>query len=125
MIEYDKFQKLLQHLIAQFENYSSLDASLPAITQEAVAESTIQRFETCFDSLWKVLKRYLNEEIGVADLPNGPKPIFRIANENRLFRDEQAIERWIDYVNKRNSTAHDYDGEKAKEALAIMARFVE
>ncbi|MCP5246453.1 MAG: hypothetical protein H6937_11135 [Burkholderiales bacterium] len=49
------------HLELQFENYLSLDSVLPVLTQEAVAESVIQRFETCYDCMWKILRRYLFE----------------------------------------------------------------
>ena len=52
MIDYDKFQMSLKRLEEQHENYQQLDASLPELTQEAIAESVIQRFETCYD--WPV-----------------------------------------------------------------------
>ena len=57
MIEYDKFQMSLGRLEEQHANYQNLDTSLPDLIQEAIAESVIQRFETCYDCLWKVLKR--------------------------------------------------------------------
>ncbi len=80
MIDYDKFRKALRHLDEQFENYRTLDPGQPALIREAVAESVVQRFETCYDCLWKVLKRYLAEELGLPDLPNSPKPLFRLAH---------------------------------------------
>ncbi len=123
MIEYNKFQKALKHLELQFENYSHLDSDLPEITQEAIAESVIQRFETCYDCLWKVLKRYLSEELGLPELPNSPKPIFRISAENQLF--VSPIEKWLEYADARIATAHDYSGEKALQALALMAYFID
>ena len=73
MIEYDKFRMSLKRLEEQYENYREPDDSLSDLTQEAVAESVIQRFETCYDCLWKVLKRYLIEELGIADAPTSPK----------------------------------------------------
>ena len=85
MIEYDKFQMSLARLEEQHANYRNLNASLPVLIQEAIAESVIQRFETCYDCLWKVLKRYLIEELGLADAPNSPKPIFKLAHQNDLL----------------------------------------
>ena len=76
MIEYDKFQMSLKRLEEQYENYRQSDDSLPELIQEAIAESTIQRFETCYDCLWKVLKRYLTEDLGLPDAPNSPKGHF-------------------------------------------------
>ncbi len=122
MIDYGKFEKALRHLQTQFEHYRQMDPALPDFLQEALAESVIQRFETCWDCLWKVLKRYLKEEIGLPELPNGPKPILRLANENRLLPGE--IERWLGYANLRIDTAHDYSGEKAQKALEQMGDFI-
>lgn len=123
MIEYDKFKKALKHLSAQFENYRTLDENLPELIQEGIAESVIQRFETCWDCLWKVLKRYLEQELGLPEVPNSPKPILRMASENNLFT--STIEQWIAYADARIGTSHDYSGEKAQDALAIMGDFVD
>ncbi len=122
MIEYNKFQKSLSHLKVQNENYLTLDESLPELIQEAVAESVIQRFETCYDCMWKVLKRYLSDELGLPDVPNSPKPVFKLANENGLF--SSPVERWLDYANVRIATSYDYSGEKAQVALKKMNDFV-
>ncbi len=123
MIEYDKFQKALKHLELQFENYKTLDKSQPELMQEAVAESVIQRFETCWDCMWKVLKRYLEQNLGLPDVPNSPKPILRLASENNLF--SSAADQWIAYANARIKTSHDYSGEKAQDALFLMDDFID
>ncbi len=122
MISYDKFQKSLKHLELQYKNHTTMDETLPILIKEAVSESVIQRFETCFDCMWKILKRYLEQDLGIANLPNGPKPLFRIANENNLFKD--GVEPWLEYSNARNSTSHDYSGKKALAALDIMGYFI-
>lgn len=111
MIEYDKFKKSLKHLELQFENYKGLDTTQPELIQEAVSESVIQRFETGWDCLWKILKRYLEEEIGLPEIPNGPNPIIRLAGENHLL--STSVEQWLKYAKARVDTSHDYSGEKA------------
>ena len=123
MIEYDKFKKSLKHLELQFQNYQRLDAELPELMQEAVAESVIRRFETCWDCLWKVLKRYLEGEIGLPEVPNGPNPIIRLAGENNLL--STPVEQWLKYARARVDTSHYYSGEKADDALEIMNDFVD
>lgn len=122
MIDYDNFRQSLKRLELQFANYQSLDSELPKLIQEAVAESVNYRFKTSYDCSWKILSQYLSEELGVPDVPNSPKPIFRLAAENNLLGG--SIERWLRYADARISTSHDYSGEKAKQCLLLMGDFI-
>lgn len=125
MIDYGNFQKSLKHLELQYANYQ-LAQDRPELTdldREAIAESVIQRFETCYDTLWKDLKRYLIEEIGLAEVPNSPKPILKLAGQNDLFA--TSVDQWLNYADARTRTAHDYSGEKAAETLSIMREFID
>jgi len=122
MIDYDKFEKSLKRLELQYNNYLTLSnrPDLGALEKDAVAESAIHRFETCYDSLWKVLKRYLMEEMGLAEMPNSPKPIFQIAFENKLITD---VVQWKKYADARTYTSHDYSGSKAAATLNLLGDF--
>lgn len=125
MIDYDKLQKALKHLELQFENYQDAKnrPELKDIDREGIAESVIHRFETCYDTLWKDLKRYLIEELGLPDVPNSPKPILKLAGANELL--STSIGTWLSYADARTSTAHDYSGEKAEETLGIVKDFID
>ena len=123
MIDYSKFRSSLKRLEEQHENHLQQDSSVPILMREGVAESVIQRFETCYDCLWKVLKRYLNEVLGIAEPPNSPKPIIRLAYENNLFA--SPLEQWLQYAQARIDTSHDYDGEKALACLELMPDFID
>ncbi|HNV70118.1 MAG TPA: HI0074 family nucleotidyltransferase substrate-binding subunit [Candidatus Ozemobacteraceae bacterium] len=124
MIDCTKFQKSLKHLERQLENYLRAKSrpELTPLDREAIAESVIQRFEVCYDTLWKDLKRYLIEELGLSEVPNSPKPILKLAGQNNLF--VSSVEKWLEYANARTATAHDYSEEKAAEALKVMNDFV-
>lgn len=124
MIDYDKFQKSLKQLELQFLNLNASGEreGLSVLDREALAESVIQRFETCYDTLWKHLKRYLVEELGLPEVPNSPKPVFRLADQNQLFM--VPISRWLGYSDARIATAHDYSGEKAAECLELIEDFI-
>ncbi len=124
MIDYSKFEKALKHLDLQYDNYldSGKRVDLSDLDKEAIAESVIHRFETCYDALWKVLKRYLSYELRIPDLPNSPWPIFQIAAENKLFN--SGLARWKKYSGARIGTAHDYSGEKAEQALDLIRDFL-
>jgi len=123
MVDVEKFEKALKHLAAQYENYTSLDTRpfLLPIDREGIAESVIQRFEVCYDCLWKTLKHYLSDELGLSGLPNSPKPLLRLAFENGLFAD---IAPWLAYANARVDTSHDYSQEKARDSLTMMGAFI-
>ncbi len=122
VIDFGKLELSLKRLEEQHANYLSGNPALSGLDREGVAESVIQRFETCYDCLWKVLKRHLIERLGVTDPPNSPKPLFRIANENLLL--STPVEQWLRYADARTDTSHDYDGEKAKACLQIVANFI-
>ena len=123
MIDYDKFRLSLKRLEEQNGNCRRGNPALSDLDREGIAESVIQRFEICYDCLWKVLKRYLIEDLGVADPPNSPKPVFRLGYENDLF--SAPLEQWLRYAAARTDTSHDYDGEKAKACLALVPDFID
>ena len=126
MIDYENFKRSLKNLELQHENHRTLESTFPQLTKlirEGIAESVIQRFEACYDTMWKITKRYLIEEMGIPDVPNSPRPIFRLAFENNLL--PSPIERWMEYSQARIDTSHDYSGEKAKHALNQVGTFIE
>ncbi|MBF0309993.1 MAG: nucleotidyltransferase substrate binding protein [Magnetococcales bacterium] len=124
MIDYDKLRKLLQHLERQYANHQGarLRPELTEIDREAIAESVIQRFETCYDTLWKDLKRHLVEGLGLPEVPNSPKPILRLAGQNDLL--PSPVEQWLKYAEARIGTSHDNSGDKAAQALVVMEAFI-
>ena len=142
-IDYSKFRLSLMRLEEQYETHQNIDSILLSLKRlaeqyeihpnidnillkrirEGITESVIQRFETCYDCLWKILRRYLNEELGIADAPNSPKPIFRLAFENNML--SSPLEQWFQYVQARIDTSHDYDGEKALACVDLMSDFIE
>lgn len=123
MIDYSNFQMSLKNLEEQYERFLALDPSWPIFVQEAMSESVIQRFEVCYDSMWKVLGRYLRDEMGIPDTRYSPNPIFRMADENNLLA--SPLDQWLDYVEARMGTTHDYSGEKAEYALELIANFLD
>ena len=124
MIDYEDFRKSLKHVQLQYANHlgAGVRPGLTDLDREALAESVIRRFKTCYDCLWKVLKRHLAEAQGLPDVPNSPKPVLRLANENGLL--PSPVEHWLEYADARIATSHDYSGDKAGESLALMDRFI-
>ena len=121
-LDYGNLHRALKNLELQHEHLLNLPPDYPAYIQESMAESVVQRFETCYDTLWKMLRRHLVEALGIAEAPNSPRPIFRSTDENRLLA--AGAEQWELYVRARIDTTHDYNREKAANAIALMPAFI-
>ena len=124
MTDHENLQKSLKHLELQYANHllAKDRPELSELDREGIAESVIQRFETCYDTLWKDLKRYLIDSAGLPDIPNSPKAVIKLAGQNDLFA--SPVEKWLEYADARTATAHDYSGQKAKLALSVIKDFI-
>jgi len=120
-INYDKFKDSLARLEERYNDYLA-NQELKGFLSESIKESCIQRFETCFDTSWKHLKKHLKEELGLADIQDSPNPIFRKAAANNLISDAEI---WIEFNKKRGDTVHDYCGDKAEKTFAIIPLFIQ
>lgn len=75
-------------------------------------DGLIQRFEFCFELMWKCGKDYLRDVEGL-DAPS-PKKVIRYSREVGIFTDEET-EQLLNMADDRNLTAHTYDDELAKK----------
>lgn len=93
-----------------FEIYKS---AVEAFDKDVVLShmALIQSFEVCFELAWKVLKDYLNQE-GVDVLL--PKQVIKEAFSFNVIENGQV---WIDMLDTRNSTSHEYNMEKVSRYL--------
>ncbi len=123
MIDYSRFRSSLKRLEEQNANYRQGNPALSDLDREGIAESVLRRFKTCYDCLWKVLKRYLSEALGIPETPNSPKLVFRLAHENDLLA--APVEQWFRYADARIDTSHGYDGEKANAYLPLVPDFID
>ena len=123
MVDYGIFQRSLLRLKEQQEHLLGDDPAWTDLVRDGIAESVIHRFETCYDCLWKSLRRYLAEELGIADVPSSPKPLFRMAAANGLL--SSPFEKWNEYANARIDTSHDYNEDKARACLALIDDFID
>ena len=91
--------------------------------QETVRAGVIHNFEITYEISWKMIKRWLKENIGDAavDSTVTRRNIFRLGSENRLIVD---VERWMEYHEARNSTSHTYDEEAALNVFSVATEFV-
>lgn len=81
--------------------------------------AVVKSFEVAVEYGWKELKRKLQEK-GLEDI-YAPKDVIRKAAEVSLIDD---AERWLDYVDARNSSVHDYYGMSQTEYVALVRQFL-
>ena len=74
----------------------------------------IQRFEFCFEILWKCAKDYLRDVEGIDAA--SPKKVIRMSREVGLLTDEET-EQALEMANDRNQTSHMYDEQMAIELV--------
>ena len=77
--------------------------------RELVAEGTIHRFEMTIELFWKTLRRAINfEGTHVKTSRASLKEAFRIG-----WLDEEQV--WLDMLESRNTTSHEYLAEELAE----------
>ena len=125
-IDYTKLQDSLAELKSQYAIYLSLaERNYEEDLQNAVRNSVVKCFEITYDTLWKMIRRYLESQ-GAAAMPHSPKGVFREAHQNLLIAD---IAPWVadegGYASLRNDTACDYGQRKSEETLQKIGDFID
>lgn len=75
-------------------------------------------FEVATEHAWKELKQRVEAE-GVEAL--SPKDAIRQAAKMKMIK---SAEDWLDYINTRNSSVHDYFGISEKNFVALARKFL-
>ena len=101
------YRKALHRLEQAVEIIVRQDAD--EAVKELLKEGLIQRFEYTHELAWKVMKDYAEYQ-GYTDV-RGSRDAFRKALEMGLIQDR----RWMESIEDRNLTSHNYDDETAHE----------
>ncbi len=90
--------------------------------QEAVRAGVIQNFEVAYEQSWKMMERWLKENVGTVYINvHFRRELFRRAAESLLITD---VSRWLNYHAARNRTSHTYDEETAQSVFEEAIEFV-
>ena len=96
-----KFKQAVELLSKHIEHEDTVD--------ELLQEGLIQRFEYTHELAWKVMKDYAEYQ-GYTDI-RGSRDAIRKSLEMNLIDDK----RWMNTIEDRNLTVHNYDNEIASE----------
>ena len=105
---FNNYRKALVKL-AQAVELLSGQVNREEAVDELLQEGLIQRFEYTHELAWKVMKDYAEYQ-GYTDV-RGSRDAIRKALEMNLIDDK----RWMDTIEDRNLTVHNYDNEIASE----------
>ena len=98
-------EKLEQKLRSCQRALATLDEAVNMPFSVIVRDASIQRFEYSFESLWKLLKAYLEQHEGI--ICNSPKRCFREGFQVGLLSVEET-ETCLVMTDDRNLTSHTY-----------------
>ena len=118
-IDYGKLKKSLMQLEARYKEWLECSSrpELRDSDREAIKESCVQRFKSCYNTIRGHLRKHLIE-IGVSKVPYSSKDLFRMGADNGLIED---TEDWFSYTD----ITYDYDDAKVNEILMIIPNFID
>ena len=90
--------------------------------QEAVNGGVIQNFEVAYEQSWKMIKRWLENNVSAIDVDGVTRRhLFRLAAETGLIAD---VDLWMTFHKARNETSHTYNSEIAAAVLEMAPNFL-
>ncbi len=99
--------KSFQEALESFKNLLSKDISnLDDVLKDGIRNGRIQKFEYCFEMLWKLIKRFLLIQDGIET--TSPKGTIKEFFLNKYISNEQ-YELLIQMLDDRNTMSHVYD----------------
>lgn len=78
------------------------------IVKDGLRDGIIQRFEFCTELSWKLMKKYLDENLMIVEY--SPRSVVKEAYKQKLIDDGEV---WLDILEDRNLTSHTYDENTA------------
>ena len=72
--------------------------------KEIYIDAMIQRFEFCTELSWKLMKKYLDDNLVIEH--TSPRSVVKEAYKQGLIEDGEI---WLDILEDRNLTSHTYD----------------
>ena len=88
--------------------------------QDTLRSGIIQNFEVAYEQCWKMMKRWLEENVGIDDGLT-KRELFRLAAEHQLILD---VDNWMEYHEARNKTSHTYDEGTAEDVYEVAKAFL-
>ena len=97
-----------------------------SVEYEIYRNAAVKGYELTLDLAGGMLKKALKPYFSSPTMADRLvfKDIFRNAGMRGLLTQEE-VERWLNYRDNRNLTAHDYGAELAEETIEMLPAFIE
>lgn len=119
MLELTSLRKAIDSLSESQKWHHKGAGDVPA---DILRDSVIQRFEYTYELSWKMIKRWLEINLGSTYVDGiSRKELFRYAAEHHLIKDPL---KWFSYHEARNQTSHVYDEIVAEDVFGVIDDFV-
>ena len=115
--------RCLQTLIVAFEAIEQRDSD--EIIYDIYRAACVKEFEIILEQCGNLLKKRLRPYFASnrqADRLNF-RDVFRYAAKHGLIATD-SCERWLEYRDRRNDTAHQYGGDFAEQTLELLPKFI-
>ena len=119
MIEISNLEEAYETLKSCYQDFTENQESRFI---EYITDSCVKRFEYTLETAWKLTKKVLIEKYGKNEKELSMNNIFRFMQGYDYVKN---WENWINYYQKRNDTAHEYNLLKSRKLLEIMPQFLE
>ncbi len=103
------------------ECYKDYEENQTSIFIQYIADSCVKRFEYTLETAWKLVKKILIQKYGKTDSELTMNNIFRFMQG---YGYAENWERWRNYYEKRNNTAHEYNLVKARTLIDLVPDFL-
>ena len=100
-------------------------APVESIDYEVFRNAVVKGFELTLETAGKLLRKALKAYVGNPRAADEftYKDLFRHAAKHGLL-ESAAVQRWFEYRDNRNNTAHDYGKGFAEDTLGLMPAFL-
>jgi len=122
-INVDYLNLCIQTLEAAFEQLQQIEQG--EIAYNIYRAASMKEFEIILEQSGKLLKKRLSEYFASNKAVDKLtfKDIFRQAAKHAVI-DIDTCERWFEYRDNRNNTAHDYGEQFAESTLKLLPNFI-
>ena len=101
--------------------YADYESNQNSSLLEYIADSCVKRFEYTLETAWKLAKKVFIQNYGKTEKELSMNNIFRLMQG---YGFTENWERWRNYYQKRNDTAHEYNLVKSRKIIEIIPDFL-